>query len=409
MVLGRSRAGSSCATRPCRPRRPPSSCRSTVSGAQDVWRLVLGVPPRLALDDDLRRFHELVATAVGTAIAAAMALEDERARSEALAELDRAKTDFFANISHEFRTPLTLMLAPLEDELATAGRAGASRAARARPPQRAAAAAARQRAAGLLARGGGPRRRRARGPVDLGALTAQLGAAFERRSSWPGSSFGSTSPSWRHPVQADPELWERILLNLLSNALKHTFEGAIAIRGREGEAAPSSRSPTPASASRADHRDRVFERFHRVPGARSRTHEGSGIGLALVAELIAGAGRHRSTSTAGRRQRRHDVRGRAAARRGRAGDGACSRRRLADAYVQEMLRWEDVTDPAADEATDRRARCAAPAVRRRQRRHARLRQRPAVSHTWTSRSSPTASRRSRCFAADAASTSCSAT
>ncbi len=247
--------------------------------------LVAAVSPRLVLDDAYKSFLGLVAGQIGTAIGAALALEEAQARAAALAEIDRAKTTFFSNVSHEFRTPLTLMLGPIEDALD-------------RPDgtiARDALALVHRNGLRLLklvnslldfARIEAGRVQAAYEPTDLAALTVDLASAFRSAVERAGLFFDVRCDPLPEPIFVDHAMWEKIVLNLLSNALKFTFEGGIRVRLRSlGGGAELTVEDT--GVGIASHElPRLFERFYRVEGVRARTHEGSGIGLALVQELV---------------------------------------------------------------------------------------------------------------------------
>jgi hypothetical protein len=92
-------------------------------------------------------------------------------------------------------------------------------------------------------------------------------------------------PPVGRPVLLDRDAWEKVVLNLLSNALKFTASGRVSVRVEATADAAVLRGEDTGVGVPADELPRLFERFHRVRGARSRSHEGSGIGLALVCEL----------------------------------------------------------------------------------------------------------------------------
>ena len=250
-----------------------------------IGALVAGVSPRRELDADYRTFLELVAAQIGTAINAARAYEAERERAEALAEIDRAKTAFFSNISHEFRTPLTLMLAPTERALASPARSlGGEDLETVHRNQR--------RLLKLVnalldfSRIEAGRANASYDPVDLPVLTSDLASAFRSAIERAGVRYEVHCPPLGEPVYVDRHMWEQIVLNLLSNAFKFTFEGTIRVElSRSGDRVALSVSDT--GVGIPEHElSRVFERFHRVEGTQGRTHEGSGIGLALVQDLV---------------------------------------------------------------------------------------------------------------------------
>lgn len=259
-------------------------------GEKATALLVLGINARKAFDPAYYNFFEDVAQQLTTSITNVHVYEEEHQRAEALAELDRAKTAFFSNISHELRTPLTLMLGPLADlkERALTNLA---------PADHQELEIAYRNALRLLklvdtmlefSRLEAGRLQAYFQPTNLSALTADLVSTFRSAVEKAGLNLIVNCPPLKTSVYVDREMWEKIVLNLLSNALKYT---------RKGEVEVSVTEDLPEQTATLAVRDtgigiaekeipRLFERFHRIEDVNSRSSEGTGIGLALVKELI---------------------------------------------------------------------------------------------------------------------------
>jgi signal transduction histidine kinase len=247
--------------------------------------LIAGCSPHRALDEGYRTFFELAAAQVVTAIRNANAHEEQRLRAEKLAEVDRAKTVFFSNISHEFRTPLTLMLGPLEDALGGIERSlsGESLDVTYRNARRLLKLVNTLLDFSRIEAG---RVEASYQSVDLSAFTIELAGVFRSAIESAGLKLILNCEPFEESIYVDREMWEKIVLNLISNAFKFTFEGEIEVAVRRaGTHVELSVRDTGIGIS-ANDLPRLFERFHRVEGAKARTHEGSGIGLALVQELV---------------------------------------------------------------------------------------------------------------------------
>ena len=250
--------------------------------------LVAALNPYRPLDVSYGGFVNLIAGQISAAMANARAYEAERKRAEALAEIDRAKTAFFSNVSHVFRTPLTLMLAPLQDLLARSQT-------HLTPTAKEQIELANRNGARLLrlvntlldfSRIEAGRVEAVYQATDLAGFTSELASVFRSATDKAGLRLVVECPRLGEPVYVDRDMWEKIVLNLISNAFKFTFDGEIAVSlARIGEFAELRVRDTGVGVP-PEEIPRLFERFHRVPNTRSRTHEGTGIGLALVQELV---------------------------------------------------------------------------------------------------------------------------
>ena len=250
--------------------------------------LMAGLNPYRQFDDGYRGFLELVSGQVSAALANAQAYEEERLRAEKLADIDRAKTAFFSNVSHEFRTPLTLMLGPLEEALADPN-AGVD--------LRNHIEVAHRNGLRLLrlvntlldfSRIEAGRAQARFRPADLGQMVVDLASTFRSATDRAGLTLELLAEPMLEPVYVDPGMIEKIVLNLISNAFKFTLQGGIkvSVRPRLQSGEVEIEVADSGVGIPAEEIPRLFERFHRVQGTKGRSFEGTGIGLALVHELV---------------------------------------------------------------------------------------------------------------------------
>ncbi|HUN85247.1 MAG TPA: ATP-binding protein [Terracidiphilus sp.] len=250
--------------------------------------LVAGLHPGRPFDDAYRQFVYRITEQITIGLTSARAYEQERQRAEALAEIDRAKTAFFSNISHEFRTPLTLMLGPLEEVQKEARE-------RLSPERRELLLTVHRNGLRLLklvntlldfSRIEAGRVQASYQPTDLATYTAEIASAFDSAMEYAGLRFTVKCEPDTEPVYVDRDMWEKIVLNLLSNAYKFTFEGEVAVSLKQVDGAVQLKVRDTGIGIPEEHREHVFERFHRIESTQARTYEGTGIGLALVQELV---------------------------------------------------------------------------------------------------------------------------
>ncbi len=256
--------------------------------SRPIGALIAGVNPTRRIDTEYQTFYGLVVDQVAAAIQNVRAAEAERKRMEALAELDRAKTTFFSNVSHEFRTPLTLMLGPVEDLLARS-HMDLSPSTKSQLELVSRSGSRLLRLVNTLldfSRMEAGRMQATYQATDLAAFTMDLAAAFRSATEKAGLALDLDCHPLPDPVYVDRGMWEKIVLNLVSNAFKFTFAGGINVAlPKAGDNVELRVSDTGAGIPQEE-LGRVFDRFHRIENTRSRTHEGSGIGLALVQELV---------------------------------------------------------------------------------------------------------------------------
>jgi PAS domain S-box-containing protein len=226
-------------------------------------------------------------TAEGRDITEKKANEREIARQrEELAKLEELKTQFFANISHEFRTPLTLMMGPLEEAMQSEGLSSTGREQLEFAHRNSVRLLKLVNALLDFSRIEAGRIQASYVPTDLALFTAELASVFRSAIEGAGMKLVIDCPPLSEPVYVDCEMWEKIVLNLISNAFQFTFEGEIEVRLREAGGAVELTVRDTGTGIPLEEVPRLFDRFHRVKGSRGRSHEGSGIGLALVQELV---------------------------------------------------------------------------------------------------------------------------
>ncbi|KAG0054664.1 hypothetical protein BGZ83_010684 [Gryganskiella cystojenkinii] len=255
--------------------------------------LIVGINPFQMLDNQYLDFLALLVANIASLLHFGRSREEERKSTEALFELNKAKISFFQNISHELRTPLTLMLAPLDDVLSQTPE---------KAPTRASLEMIRRNSRRLLKLVNTllqfSRIEAGKGlaifeETDLTKATREISANFESVARGFKLDYVVNCEDLNDVpggIWVDRAMWGGIILNLIGNALKHTWTGSVTIHqypskgknGRDGVAVDVIDTGVGIS---AENLHSLFGRFNRIENKQSRSHEGTGIGLSLVKEL----------------------------------------------------------------------------------------------------------------------------
>ncbi|MDR3679412.1 MAG: ATP-binding protein [Flavipsychrobacter sp.] len=248
--------------------------------------LVVGINPYRLLDEKYSSFFSLIADQVATSFANVHAIEEERKRAQALAEIDQAKSTFFSNISHEFRTPLTLLLGPIEDALNDPDTIPENRI---RLDVAHRNALRMQKLVNTLLEFSRIEAGRLQGnfqEVNICAFTEGIASSFRSAIEKAGMQLVLRCVPIGEKVFVDKDMWEKIVLNLISNAFKYSNGGVINVKIEAVNNIVQLSVSDQGVGIPEDQFDKIFDRFHRVDSAYGRSQEGTGIGLALVKELV---------------------------------------------------------------------------------------------------------------------------
>jgi signal transduction histidine kinase len=250
--------------------------------------MLTGINPCLALDKEYRVYLELVAGQISRTLATAQSYEEGKRRLEMLAEIDKAKTVFFSNVSHEFRTPLTLMIGPLEDSLSdTKTPLSVNQQERQQLIYRNTLRLLKLVNSLLdFSRIEANRIQAIFEPTEVTILTADLASVFRSTIEKAGLKLIVDTSPLDEMVYIDKEMWEKIIFNLLSNAFKFTLNGEIKVVLKKYQGKVQLSIQDTGVGIPEKELPRLFERFHRIEGSQGRSYEGTGIGLALVQELV---------------------------------------------------------------------------------------------------------------------------
>ncbi len=256
------------------------------AGKEPYGLLIVGMNPYRLYDEKYQSFFSLLTDQMAASFSSVHQFEEERKRAEALAEIDRAKTTFFSNISHEFRTPLTLLLAPIEDAL-NDPRIGAENKVRMEVAYR--NTLRMQKMVNTLLEFSRIEAGRSEGRfrrVDICSLTEDLASTFRSAIERSGMRLVVQCDKIHGDVYVDTDMWERIILNLVSNAFKYSNDGAITVAISQSSGMVHVAVSDTGIGIPADQIDKIFDRFHRIENTGGRSQEGTGIGLSMVKELV---------------------------------------------------------------------------------------------------------------------------